>query len=176
MRCSHEGACYGDRFLEVFTRRVLSQGHVVISFSDWFIFRSVAGTCRTNSSHEATLRLIGVKGCFVAATCPLNSNWFEFRGHVAGTKFRPRNKIFHENRAFTRWDFSRRLYPRDMSLQHVPSCEPTLRVGWVDTSPESWMDPIHVLLPNHSPGPGSSKPYQLIQDCHPKPRRRSHQK
>ena len=33
MRCSHEGACCGDRFLEVFTRRVLSQGHVVISFS-----------------------------------------------------------------------------------------------------------------------------------------------
>ena len=60
MRCSHEGACCGDRFLEVFTRRVLSQGHVVISFSDWFIFRSVAGTCRMNSSHEATLRLTGV--------------------------------------------------------------------------------------------------------------------
>ena len=57
LRCSHEGACCGDRFLEVFTRRVLSQGHVVISFSDWFIFRSVAGTCRMNSSHEATLRL-----------------------------------------------------------------------------------------------------------------------
>ena len=60
MRCSHEGACCGDRFLEVFTRRVLSQGHVLISFSDWFIFRSVAGTCRMNSSHEATLRLTRV--------------------------------------------------------------------------------------------------------------------
>ena len=59
MRCSHEGACCGDRFLGVFTQRVLSQGHVVISFSDWFIFRSVAGTCRMNSSHEATLRLTG---------------------------------------------------------------------------------------------------------------------
>ena len=60
-RCSHEGACCGGRFLKVFTRRVLSQGHVVISFSDWFIFRSVAGTCRMNSSvHEATLRLTGV--------------------------------------------------------------------------------------------------------------------
>ena len=32
MRCSQEGACCGDRFLEVFTRRVLSQGHVVICF------------------------------------------------------------------------------------------------------------------------------------------------
>ena len=28
MRCSHEGACCGDRFLEVFTRRVLSQRQV----------------------------------------------------------------------------------------------------------------------------------------------------
>ena len=60
MRCSHEGACCGDRCLEVFARMVLSQGHVVISFSDWFIFRSVAGTCRMNSSHGATLPLTGV--------------------------------------------------------------------------------------------------------------------
>ena len=40
--------------------------------------------------------------CFVAATCLLNSNWSEFRGHVARTKLRTRNKIFHENWAFTR--------------------------------------------------------------------------
>ena len=119
MRSSHGGACCGDRFLEVFTRRVLSQGHVVISFSDWFIFRSVAGTCRMNSSHEATLRLTGVYRCFVAATCPLNSNWFEFRGHVAGTKFRPRNKIFHENRAFTRWNLSRGLCSRNTSPRSI---------------------------------------------------------
>ena len=42
MRCSHEGVCCGDRFLEVFTRRVLSQGHIVISFSDWFTFSEVS--------------------------------------------------------------------------------------------------------------------------------------
>ena len=53
MHCSHEGACCGDRFLEMYTWRVLSQGHVVISFSDWIIFRSIAGTYRINSSHEA---------------------------------------------------------------------------------------------------------------------------
>ena len=56
---------------------------------------------------------------FVPATCPLNSNWFEFRGHVAGTKFRPRNKIFHENRAFTRWE----------SPRHVPATWPLV---WAD--------------------------------------------
>ena len=52
MRCSHEGARCGDRFLEVFTRRVLSQGHVVISFSDWFIFLK----CRGNMLHEQFTR------------------------------------------------------------------------------------------------------------------------
>ena len=43
MRCSLEGACCGDRFLEVLTRRVLSQGHIVISFSEWFIFLKCRG-------------------------------------------------------------------------------------------------------------------------------------
>ena len=52
MRCSHEGACCGDRFLEVFTRRVLSQGHIVISFSDWFIFMK----CRGDMLHEQFTR------------------------------------------------------------------------------------------------------------------------
>ena len=42
------GACCGDRFLEVFTRRVLSQGHIVISFSEWFIFLKCCG----EMSHE----------------------------------------------------------------------------------------------------------------------------
>ena len=48
MRCSLEGACCGDRFLEVFTRRVLSQGHIVISCSEWFIFLK----CRWDMLHE----------------------------------------------------------------------------------------------------------------------------
>ena len=52
MRCSDEGACCGDRFLEVFTWRVLSQGHIVNSFSDWFIFLN----CREDLSHEQFTR------------------------------------------------------------------------------------------------------------------------
>ena len=58
MRCSHEGSCCGDRFLEVFARRVLSQGHVVISFSDWFIawFIGLLVKCRGDISHEQFTR------------------------------------------------------------------------------------------------------------------------
>ena len=48
MLCSLEGACCGDRFLEEFKRRVLSQGHIVISFSEWFIFLK----CRGDMLHE----------------------------------------------------------------------------------------------------------------------------
>ena len=92
MRCSHEGACCGDRFLEVFTRRVLSQGHVVISFSDWFIFRSVAGTCRMNSSHEATLRVTLKVGSHEGTCCRDMSRGriscaVHTKGHVAGIGF-----------------------------------------------------------------------------------------
>ena len=46
------------------------------------------------------------------------------------TKFRPRSKIFHENRAFTRRDLSRGQSLRDMTLQHVPSCVPTFKFLW----------------------------------------------
>ena len=52
MRCSHEGACGGDRFLEVFARRVLLQGHMVISFSDWLIFLK----CHRDMLHEQFTR------------------------------------------------------------------------------------------------------------------------
>ena len=73
---SHEGTCCRDMSRGRILRAVHTQGHVAgisflkcshggscrrdMSFSDWFIFRSVAGTCRMNSSHEATLRLTGV--------------------------------------------------------------------------------------------------------------------
>ena len=46
------------------------------------------------------------------------------------TQFRPRSKIFHENRAFTRRDLSRGQSLRDMTLQHVPSCVPTFKFLW----------------------------------------------
>ena len=111
---THGGTCCRDMSRGRISCAVHTNGHVAgIGFLKGFgelkwrflislFFWSVAGTC----SWTVHTRRPCVSRYFVPATCPLNSNWSEFRGNVARTKFRPRRKIFHENWAFTRWDLS----------------------------------------------------------------------
>ena len=72
MHCLHEGTCSGDKFLEVFTRRNLSQG-----LAKWPFLIGLFWYCRGDMLHEQFTRGDNrIFCCFVAATCPLNSNWF----------------------------------------------------------------------------------------------------
>ena len=59
------------------TIKVASQGRPAIG-----LFRVVAATCRKCMPHEGTELCVRH---FVAATCPMNSNWFEFMRQVAAT-------------------------------------------------------------------------------------------
>ena len=88
MHCLHEGTCSGDKFLKVFTRRNLSQG-----LAKWTFLIGLFWYCRWDMLHEQFTRGDNhIFCCFVAVTCPLNSNWVfswklivHTRGHVAGT-------------------------------------------------------------------------------------------
>ena len=121
MHCLHEGTCSGDTFLEVFTRRNLSQ-----DLAKWPFLIGLFCYCRGDMLHEQFTRGDNrIFCCFVAATCPLNSNWFEFRGHVAATKFCPRDKIFSWKLIVHTRGHVAGTCRGDMSPRHVPSCVPT---------------------------------------------------
>ena len=117
MRFSHEGACCGDWFLEVFTRRVLSQGHVVISFSD----------CRADMLHEKFTR--GDLACNRGVTlfCRRDMSPQFKLIWIQGTC--RADKISSPQQ-----DFSWKLSVHTMTLQHVPSCVPTFRIERVKHS------------------------------------------
>ena len=79
---------------------------------------------RSDMSHEHVTR--GDRMCVqhsVPATCRMNSNWFEFVRHVAGTC---RSNMLHKKIHVTRGVLSRGHGRRDMSRGHVASCDRTL--------------------------------------------------
>ena len=123
MHCLHEGTCSGDKFLEVFTGRNLLQG-----LAKWPFLIGLFWYCRGDMLHEQfTWGDNCIFCCFVAATCPLNSNWFEFRGHVSATKFCPHDKIFSWKLIVHTRRHVAGTCQGDMSPGHVPSCVPTFR-------------------------------------------------
>ena len=112
MHCLHEGTCSGDKFLEVFTRRNLSQG-----LAKWPFLIGLFWYCRGDMLHEQFTRDDNrIFCCFVAAV------WIQ--GTCRGDKILSPRQYF-----FMKIDRSHEETCRgDLSRGHVPSCVPTFRV------------------------------------------------